>query len=94
MSAKERISRVKVQILNDEYIIKGKEDVQHIEEVAQYADLQMKQIALNDPSLSPKNIAVLAAVNIADDYIKLQHDYDELISILDNNQKDRANSKA
>ena len=37
--------------------------------------------------LSPKNIAVLAAVNIADDYLKLQRDYDELISLLDDKQK-------
>ncbi|MFY9174615.1 MAG: cell division protein ZapA [Peptococcia bacterium] len=87
MSTKERISRVKVQILNDEYIIRGKEEVRHIEEVAQYVDLQMKQIALKDPTLSPKNIAVLAAVNIADDYLKLQRDYDELISLLDDKQK-------
>lgn len=94
MSAKERISRVKVQILNDEYVIKGKDNVEHIENVAQYVDLQMKQIALNDPSLSPKKIAVLAALNIADEYLKLQQDYQELISLLDDNQKDTMNRKA
>lgn len=93
MSAKERISRAKVQILNDEYIIRGKEEVLHIEEVAQYVDLQMKHIALNDPTLSPKNIAVLAAVNIADDFLKLQRDYDELIYLLDDNQKSRTDGK-
>ena len=83
MSAKEKVSRVKVQILNDEYIIRGNADTSHIEKVAQFVDLQMKEIALKDPTLSPKKIAVLAAVNIADEFFKLQRDYDELIMVLD-----------
>jgi len=87
MSARERINRVKVQILNDDYIIKGKEDEEHIKAVAEYVDLQMKQIALKDPTLTPKNIAVLAAVNITDELFKLQQDYDELINLLDKQNK-------
>lgn len=83
MSAKEKVSRVKVQILNDEYIIRGNADTRHIEKVAQFVDLQMKEIALKDPTLSPKKIAVLAAVNVADEFFKLQRDYDELIMVLD-----------
>jgi len=87
LSAKEKINRVKVHILNDEYIIKGKAEVRHIEKVAEYVDLQMKQIALKDPTLSPKSIAVLAAVNITDELFKKQRDYDEIIKLLDDNRK-------
>ena len=89
MSAKEKVSRVKVQILNDEYIIRGNADTRHIEKVAQFVDLQMKEIALKDPTLSPKKIAVLAAVNIADEFFKLQRDYDELIMVLDDQKGTR-----
>lgn len=87
MSAKERLSRVKVQIFNDEYIIRGNADIRHIEKVADFVDLQMKQIALKDPTLSPKKIAVLAAANIADELFKLQRDYDELIMVLDDSKR-------
>jgi len=89
VSAKEKVSRVKVQILNDEYIIRGNADTRHIEKVAQFVDLQMKEIALKDPTLSPKKIAVLAAVNIADEFFKLQRDYDELIMVLDDQKGTR-----
>lgn len=87
MSAKERINRVKVQILNDEYIIKGNAEAAHIEKVAEYVDLQMKQIVLKDPTLSLKNVAVLAAANIANELFKKQQDYDELIMLLDDSKR-------
>lgn len=83
MSAKEKTNRVNVKIFNDEYTIKGNAEARYIEKVAAYVDLKMKHFALIDPILSPKKIAVLAAVNITDELFKLQEDYDELIKLLD-----------
>lgn len=87
MGAKEKTNRAGVRIFNDEYTIKGNADPRYIEKVAAYVDLKMKHFALKDPTLSPKKIAVLAAVNITDELFKLQEDYDELIKLLDEDRK-------
>ena len=89
MNAKEKINRVNVRILNDHYVIKGNAEKGHIEKVAAYVDLRMKQLTLKNPYLSPLKIAVLAAVNITDEFFRLQHDYDELIKLLDEDRKEK-----
>ena len=42
----------------------------------------MEQIAEMNEMLSAKQIAVLVALNLADEYLQLRHDYDELIKLL------------
>lgn len=90
MNAKDKISRVNVRILNDHYVIKGNAEKNHIEKVASYVDLKMKQLTLKNPYLTPLKIAVLTAVNITDEFFRLQKDYDELIKLLDEDRKDNA----
>ena len=87
MSAKDKITRVSARIHGDEYIIRGNAEAQHIEKVAQYVDLKMNQLTLSNRYLPPKKIAVLAAVNVADELFRLQEDYEALIKLLDEDKK-------
>ncbi|QIB70084.1 cell division protein ZapA [Aminipila butyrica] len=61
-------NKVTVKIFGQEYTIMGSKPREHIMKVADYVDVRMKEIsqALNAGPLS--SIAVLSAVNIADDY--------------------------
>ncbi|QHI73058.1 cell division protein ZapA [Aminipila terrae] len=61
-------NKVTVKIFGQEYTIMGSKSREHIMKVADYVDVKMKEIsqALNSGPLS--SIAVLAAVNMADDY--------------------------
>ena len=45
-----------------------------------------KSIAQNTQTFAGSRIAVLAALKIAEDYIQLKKDYDELIQLLDENK--------
>lgn len=83
MKQKEKTNKLSVTIFGDEYVIKGEADLSHIETVSAYVDKIMKQISQKNPMLSPKQIAVLAAINITDELISLREDYDELIKLLD-----------
>jgi cell division protein ZapA len=85
MKQKEKFNKLNVPIFGDEYTIKGDADTSHIEEVASYVDKKMKELAKKYPVLSPKQVAVLTAVNIADELISLQEDYNDLIKLLDSN---------
>lgn len=76
-------NRVSVTILNEDYIIRGDAERDHIEMVAAYVDSKMRQLTLKCPQLTPDKVAVLTAVNITNELFQLQKDYDSLIKILD-----------
>lgn len=87
MNSKENINRANVNIYNDDYTIKGKADIKHIEKIAAYVDAMMREFALQNPSLPHRQIAVLTAVNIADEMFRLKKQYQELINLLDGDKK-------
>lgn len=82
-SQKKHIQRVQVEIFGDKYIVKGNAEDKHIIKVADYVDQKMNTISQRTPHLSIKQIAVLAALNIADELHKLQENYDQILQILE-----------
>jgi cell division protein ZapA len=56
-----------VLIFGQEYKIRGFEDRRYVEKVAGYVDEKMRELAENSSSLAPERLAVLAALNIADE---------------------------
>lgn len=61
---------VNINILGSEYKIRGDSDPEHIRNVASFVDLKMRE--LEGKGVSPEKIAILAALNIADEYLKYQ----------------------
>ncbi|MBN2543641.1 cell division protein ZapA [bacterium] len=65
---------IKVIIHGREYPIRSDEDEEYVQKVASYVDSKMKEIAdSNRPFPSPVAIAVLAALNIADELLKIDN---------------------
>ncbi len=81
--------RVAVEIFNQEYIVKGNEDPEYIEMLAAYVDRRMRMITQRNHHLSTTKVAVLAALNLADELNKLQEDYDGLIKALEDEKRNR-----
>jgi cell division protein ZapA len=79
---KEKKNKLNVVIFDEEYIIKGNADQDHIKKIAAFVDKKMEQIANTNSFLSTKQLAVLVALNVADELLRLRKDYDELIKIL------------
>lgn len=75
-------NKLSVTIFDEQYVIKGEADQAYIEKVASFVDEKMEQIAEKNAMFSAKQIAVLVALNIADEFLRLRHDYDELIKLL------------
>jgi cell division protein ZapA len=48
--------------------VKGEEDEEYISRLTSYVDQKMQEIAVKSRSEDPTKIAVLAALNIADEY--------------------------
>jgi len=65
-------SRTIVEIYGKTYTIIGQESPEHIKEVADYVDQIMREFSSRNPSLDSTNLAVLAAINAASEYLKLK----------------------
>jgi len=72
-------NRVTVSIYGEEYVVRGAEDPSYIQMLAAYVDRKMNMIGQRNSSLSNGKIAVLVALNLADELSKLQEDYDQLV---------------
>ncbi len=86
---KDHINRVTVEIFNEEYVVKGEENPEYIQMLAAYVDRRMKMIQQRSPNLSNQRVAILTALNLADELNKLQEDYDQLIRTMEDEKKNR-----
>jgi len=64
----EENNKVSVKIYGQEYTIAGNSSREHIMKVADYVNTKMHEIAKALPAGSISSLAVLSAVNVADDY--------------------------
>lgn len=71
---------IKVTIHGQEYPIRGHGDEDYIRRVAQYVDERMAQIEERTSINTPVRLAILAALNIADELFALQKEKDRILS--------------
>lgn len=74
--------KVKVEIMGQEYVLKGSESPEYIEMLASFVSDKMQQVYRHRPSYGPTKVAVLVALQLADDLNKLREDYDKIIEEL------------
>ena len=61
-----------VKILGQRYKMKSEEGQEYIEKLAQFVNEKIKDIQKNTKNVAAQNLAVLAAINIADNLFKNQ----------------------
>lgn len=67
-----------VSINNADYRISSTADEEYVRHVAYYVDKKIKELSSHDKRLSTSMASVLAAVNIADEYMQAQQDNERL----------------
>jgi cell division protein ZapA len=60
-------------ILNEDFTLSSDQPLEKLQSIVKYVDRKMKEIYVRMPMASYKKIAVLAALNIAEEYF-LEHD--------------------
>ncbi len=78
---------VSVTIFGEEYPIRGYVEKDHILRVAEYVDKKMREIALKSRNRSPGKIAVLAALNMADELLDIKDQNETDLGKLENRAK-------
>ena len=74
--------RVEVEINGEIFRLKT-DDPEGLAKIVQIVDSTMKNIAQNTRTFAGSRIAVLTALQIAEDYLQLKKDYDELLALLE-----------
>jgi cell division protein ZapA len=89
---------VEVNIFGHDYTVKTDADTEHIQKIASYVDEKMGEIVRNTKTVSTLNVAILAALNIADEFFKemqkrgelieeVEHRSEEIVKAIDNQLK-------
>ncbi|MEW5977900.1 MAG: cell division protein ZapA [Acidobacteriota bacterium] len=71
-----------VEIYGQSYPIKGSVDADYVGQLASYVDTKMKEIAGTSKTVDSLKVAVLAALNIADEMFQLREGAERLNALL------------
>lgn len=56
-----------VTIYGQEYTVRGGEDAEYVREIAEFVDQRMREVAGSTSQITSLRVAILAALNIADE---------------------------
>jgi cell division protein ZapA len=74
---------LKVNIYGTEYPIKGEVDVEYIRHVAEYVDRKMREVDQTTAAKSSLKVAILTALNIADELFRERDEKNSLVQVLE-----------
>jgi cell division protein ZapA len=79
--------KVTVEIFGEAYTLKGDMEAETVRKIAATVDQRLRQLARSNPRLSVAKVAVLTALNLAEEFGKLEQDYQELMELLDDDKR-------
>ncbi|ACL18289.1 cell division protein ZapA [Desulfitobacterium sp. LBE] len=79
----EENEKVIVEIFGEKHVIRGQESPEHILKVAREVDKKMRLIAQRTPRLAIHQIAILAALNLADELEKIKEEQETLMQLIE-----------
>ncbi len=68
---------VEVTILGQKFVVRSDSDDAYVQKVASYVDQRMNDILQKTKSVSNLNVAILSAMNIADEFFKFKDKKEE-----------------
>ncbi len=70
------LDSIRIEIYDQEYHVKGSLNPTYLEDLARYVDGKMRSIATRSHNADSLRVAVLAALNIADEYHQMKAKYE------------------
>ena len=70
---------ITVSILGEDYIVSGGDSEEYMREVARIVDERIQGFLKSHPKLPVSKVAILAALNFADEYQRLKIKHEELL---------------
>ena len=83
MSLEQGPTSVRVQILGEEHVVKGHASNEYIKSLAELVSARGEEIQNNNPMLPRYQVAILVAINLANELKQLEKDHQELLALLE-----------
>ena len=80
MSQKERVH---IEILGEKFTVKGDSTKEEIEKAGNHLTGELRRLKTRFSTMSDKNLLILTAFNLTEEFLRLKKDYEELASMLD-----------
>jgi cell division protein ZapA len=74
---------IRVVIFDQEYFMRGDLNEEYIQKLAKYLDTKMRSIAERTRTVDTLRVAMLAALNVADEYHQMKARYEEATQHMD-----------
>ncbi|MGO8792788.1 MAG: cell division protein ZapA [Terriglobia bacterium] len=74
---------IRVVIFDQEYFMRGDLNEEYIQKLAKYLDTKMRSIAERTRTVDTLRVAMLAALNVADEYHQMKARYEESTQHMD-----------
>ncbi|PIR16293.1 MAG: hypothetical protein COV46_09035 [Deltaproteobacteria bacterium CG11_big_fil_rev_8_21_14_0_20_49_13] len=74
---------IEVTILGQKFVIKSDSDESYVREVAAFVDQKMNDVLQKTKSVSNLNVAILSAMNIADEYFSYKKKKDQSVQAVE-----------
>ena len=74
---------IRVVIYDQEYFMRGDLNQEYIQKLAQFLDTKMRSIAERTRTVDTLRVAMLAALNVADEYHQMKARYEEVAEQMD-----------
>ena len=74
---------VEVKIMGQKIVLRSDDEEQYIRKVAEYVDVKMQEVGKSTNSKGKYSVAMLAALNIADEYHRLKDNHDAVAARVD-----------
>ncbi|RJX22001.1 MAG: cell division protein ZapA [Ammonifex sp.] len=78
-----KVNRVEVEIAGEPYVLRSEAAPEHIERVARMVNQKIKEVRNRNPRLSLHTAAVVAALNISDEYLVLKDEHENLVKLIE-----------
>ena len=70
-----------VEIFGQTYNVRGEGDPDYLTELGRFVDTRMREVAAQVPTVDPMKIAILAALNIADEFSRYRKQREDAAGI-------------
>lgn len=74
--------------MGQKFVIKSESDDDYVIKVAQFVDKKINEVMQNTRSVASLNVAILAAMNIADEYFRFNRDKTERLQKVEKKVED------
>lgn len=77
-----------VSVMGQKLMVKSDSGDDYVVRIAEYVDRKINEVMQNTKSVASLNVAILAAMNIADEYLKIKRDREDKMFTVEKKIKD------